>query len=220
MKYKHTIIILLLLTALSNQLTAQKTSFGFETGYGTYQMTEIKQLLETSMSSNVLQPQCTSNFPGYIYFRPYVVFEYRNFNIGVAYTLMSTGARYSIHDYSGDYKLDAQIVGNAVGLFLELPLYTNDKLKFFIAAEGGIIYNKINIKEILQLNDIGQPYYDHNNSSLTSKNIFAKPYLKAEYKIAKNINSTISIGYHKDITQNVADWDGIRAGIGISYKFE
>lgn len=216
---KYTILIFLLLAQLNN-LTAQKINLGYEAGYGTYEMTEIKSILETSMNSNVLQPKRTDNFPGYLYFRPYLGVEYRNFNLGVGYTLMSTGARYTIQDYSGEYKLDAQIVGNAVGLFLELPIYTNDRFKFLIAAEGGIIFNKINIKESLQLNDIGQPYNEQNNSNQTSKNLFAKPYLKAEYKIAKNINSTISIGYHKDINQIVADWDGIRAGIGICYNFE
>ena len=219
MKYKLTIIILFL-TSLSNHLTAQKINIGCEAGYGTYEMTQIKQILETSISSNILQPQCTSNFPGYMYFRPFMEVEYRYLNIGVAYTLMSTGARYSIHDYSGVYKLDAQIVGNAVGLFLELPIYSIDRLKFLIAAEGGIIFNKINITESLQLNNIGQPYNEQNNSNLTSNNLFVKPYLKAEYNIAKNINSTISVGYHKDITQNIADWDGIRASIGICYNFE
>lgn len=219
MNRKYIILVFLLIAQCYN-LTAQKINIGYDIGYGTYEMTEIKQIIETSMSSNVIQPHKTDNFPGYIYFRPYLCIEYKHFNLGVGYTLMSTGARYSIHDYSGEYKLDAQIVGNAVGLFLELPIYTSDRLKFLIAAEGGIILNKINIKESLQLNDIGQPYNEQNNSNLTSYNLFAKPYLKAQYKIAKNINSTISIGYHKDITQIVADWDGIRACIGICYNFE
>ena len=219
MKYKPTLLIFLL-AALSNHVTAQKTTFGFETGYGTYQMTEFKNILETSMSSNVIQPKKTDDFPGYLYFRPYMGVEYRYFNVGIGYTLLSTGARYSIHDYSGDYKLDAQIIGNALGFYLEIPLYTGERLKLLIAAEGGKIFNKINIKESLQLMDINQPYNEQNNSNQTSNNLFVKPYLKAEYKTAKNINSTISIGYHKDITQNVADWDGIRACIGICYNLE
>jgi len=214
------IILILLLTPLSNLLTAQKPNFGFETGFGTYEMTEIKQIIETSMSSNILQPQRTDNFPGYLYFRPYVEAEYRYFNIGLGYTLMSTGARYSIHDYSGDYKFDAQMIGNAAGLFVEIPIYSMNRFKFLIAVESGIIFNKMNIKETLQLYDINQPYQEQTKQSLTSYSFFAKPYLKAEYKIDKSIRSTISIGYHKDITEYFADWDGLRAGIGISYIFE
>jgi hypothetical protein len=214
------IILAFILIAQCYYLTAQKINIGYDIGYGTYEMTEIKHILETSISSNVIQPHQTDNFPGYIYFRPYLSAIYKHFNIGVSYTLMSTGARYSIHDYSGDYKLDAQIVGNAVGIFFELPIYTSERLKFLIATEGGIIFNKINIKESLQLNDIGRPYNAQNKSNQTDNNLFAKPYLKAEYKITRNINATLSIGYHKDITQIGADWDGIRSSIGICYNFE
>ena len=230
MNHKY-IIAILLLIALSNNLTAQKTYFGFDTGYGTYQMTEIKHILENSMNTDVLQPHRVSNFPGYLFFRPYLGVKYQYFNLGIAYTLMSTGSRYSIHDYSGEYKFDAQIVGNTAGVFAEIPIYSFEKFKFLIAAESGIIRNKMKLDESIQLTGISHQQNDYN---LTSINIFVKPYLKAEYEIRKNISTNILIGYHKDIIANkmhlegdklsvsefVADWDGIRASIGISYSFE
>lgn len=229
MNHKY-IITIFLLIALSNNLTAQKTNFGFDTGYGTYEMTGIKQTLENSMNMNVLQPHCVSNFPGYLFFRPYLGIEYRYLNIGIAYTLMSTGSRYSIHDYSGEYKFDAQIVGNAAGAFAEIPIYSIKRFKFLIAAESGIIHNRMKLDESFQLTGI---YDQHDDYQLTSINIFVKPYLKAEYEIWKNISTNILIGYHKDIIANKmhlegdnlnvsnfsANWDGIRASIGISYRY-
>ena len=230
MNRKYIIIFFLLLVQLNN-LTAKKINFGMETGYGTYDMTQTKHILETTMNSTVLQPKCIHNFPGYLYFRPYVGFDYQYFNIGIGYTLMSTGARYSIHDYSGEYKFDAQIVGSAASLFLEIPVYTIHRFKFLIASEGGIIYNKMKLDEFFQLNDIVQQQDGYN---LTSDNFFIKPYLKTEYKIWKSISSTISIGYHKDLsaknmhikgdnsrtTEFIADWDGLRASIGICFSFD
>ncbi|HEY6915445.1 MAG TPA: hypothetical protein VI413_12275 [Paludibacter sp.] len=229
MNHKY-IIAILLLIALSNNLTAQKTIVGFDTGFGTYEMTQNKLILENSMKSNPLQPQSIHNFPGYLYFRPYLGVEYRYLNIGIAYTLMSTGSRYSIHDYSGEYKFDAQIIGHAGGLFAEIPIYTIQRFKFLIAAEGGIIFNKMKLEETFQLN-VAEQYNQQSEYNLLSDNFFIKPYLKAEYKIREGLCSTFSIGYHKDIiaknmnlesddsglTNFIADWDGIRASIGLSF---
>lgn len=230
MNHKY-IILFFSLIVLLNNLSAQKTYFGFDTGFGTYEMTEIKHILESSMKTNVLQPHRVSNFPGYLFFRPYLKIEYQYLNLGIAYTLMSTGSRYSIHDYSGEYKFDAQIVGNTAGLFAEVPVYSFKGFKFLIAAESGLIFNKMNLDESLQLTEVYNQQDDYN---LTSINIFVKPYLKAEYEIWKNLSTNILIGYHKDIIANkmhlegdnlsvsdfIAKWDGIRTSIGISYRFE
>ncbi|HEY5590544.1 MAG TPA: hypothetical protein VIK55_05950 [Paludibacter sp.] len=225
------IILFFLLIVLLNNLSAQNTYFGFDTGYGTYEMTENKQILEGSMKSNVLKPHRISNFPGYLLFRPYLKIEYQYFNLGIAYTLMSTGSRYSIHDYSGEYKFDAQIVGHSAGLFAEVPVSSFKGFKFLIAAESGLIFNKMNLDERLQLTE---GYNQQDEYNLTSINIFVKPYLKVEYDIWKNLSANLLMGYHKDIIANkmhlegdnlsvsdfVADWDGIRTSIGISYSFE
>ena len=230
MNHKY-LILLFLPILLLNNLHAQKTNFGFDTGFGTYQMTDIKQFLENSMKTNVLQPRCVSDFPGYLFFRPYLAIEYQHLNLGIAYTLMSTGSRYSIHDYSGDYTFDTQILGNTAAVFAEIPVYSYERFKFLIAAESGIIFNKMNLNEMLQLTDM---YQRQDNFNLTSINIFIKPYLKAKYEIWKGISTNILIGYHKDIIANkmhfegdnfstfnfIADWDGIRTSIGISYRFD
>lgn len=216
---------------LLNGITAQKTCVGFDTGYGTYAMTNIKHVLESSMNTNVLQPHRVSNFPGYVFFRPYLEIDYQCLNFGIAYALMSTGSRYSIHDYSGEYKFDAQIVGNAAGAFVELPVYSIQRFKFLIAAEAGIISNKLKFDESIKITDI---YNQQDSYSLRSINIFIKPYLKAEYEIVKRIHVNLLIGFHKDIIASkmhlegdissvsdiIADWDGFRTSIGISYRFD
>ena len=229
MKHKP-FIILFSFILLLNQLTAQKLHLSFDTGYGTYQMTGIKNILEKSMEMNEIQPHCVSNFPGYLFFRPYLTIEYRYSNIGIAYTLMSTGSRYSIHDYSGEYKFDTQIIGRTVSIFAEIQLLSYDDFKLLVATEIGIIFNTMNLSEDIQLSDIS---HQQNGYNLRSINNFAKPYLKAVYKIRQNVSANISFGYHVDIIANrmhlegnnssvtgfYADWDGIRTSIGISYRF-
>ena len=225
------IILFFLFLVLSNSLTAQKTCVGFDTGYGTYAMTDIKHFLENTMNTNVLQPHRVSNFPGYLFFRPYIEIKYPYLNLGIAYTLMSTGARYSIHDYSGEYKFDAQIVGNAAGAFVELPIYSIQRFRFLIAAEAGIISNKLKLDESIKITGI---YNQQDDNNLRSINIFVKPYLKVEYELWKSLSANFSLGYHKAIIANkmhlegdissvsdiVADWDGYRTSVGISYRFD
>lgn len=230
MNRRYILLFFLFITQLNN-LTAQKIHIGFDTGYGTYEMTKIKDVIENTMRTHVLQPHCVSNFPGYLLFRPNLKVEYKYLNVGVAYTLISTGSRYSIHDYSGDYKFDTQIVGNVAAAFLETPIYSFNRFKFLIAAESGVIFNKMKLDETVQLTDMDS---FHDNYQFESINIFIKPYLKAEYKVWKNVNTNISIGYHKDVNANrmyvggdkrsvsdfSANWDGIRTSIGLSYMFD
>ena len=229
MNRRYILIFFLFITQLNN-LTAQKIHIGFDTGYGTYEMTKIKDIIENSMRMNVLQPHCVSNFPGYLFFRPNLKVEYKYLNVGVAYTLMSTGSRYSIHDYSGEYKFDTQIVGNIAAAFVEVPIYSFNRFKFLVAAESGVIFNKMKLDETVQLTDMDSFHDDYQFKSI---NVFVKPYVKAEYKIWKNISINILVGYHKDINANkmhldggnrrisdfTANWDGFRTSIGLSYRF-
>jgi hypothetical protein len=225
------IYVIFLFAAYFNTAYAQKTFVGFDTGFGTYRMDENKLIIESIMRNYSFRPQPVSNFPGYLFFRTYIGIEYQYLNVGLAYTLMSTGTRYSMHDYSGDYKFDTQIVGNSAGVFIEIPVYSFKNYKFYIASEGGLILNKMKLDESLQLIDV---YNQQENTNLKSTNFFIKPYLKVDYSIAKNISANIVIGYHKDLVANnmylvddntmvsnfKADWEGIRTSIGVSYKFD
>jgi hypothetical protein len=229
--YLKYIFILLSLILLLTNTTAQKAYFGFDTGYGTYEMSENKEVIKGYISSNELQPHCVSNFPGYIFFRPYLEIEYQHLNIGVAYTLLSTGSRYSIHDYTGDYKFDSQIIGNTFAMFAETPLYSFNKFKLLIAAESGCVFNKMKLTESFQFLDT---YNQQEDYKLESINFFIKPYLKGEYEIGAKINANIVFGYHIDLKANhmqlndddrsesefVANWIGIRTSIGITYRLD
>ena len=122
-------------------------------------------------------------------------------------------------------------VGDAAGAFVELPIYSIQRFRFLIAAEAGVISNKLKFDESIKIMDVYSQQDDYN---LRSINIFVKPYLKVEYEIWKSLSANFSLGYHKDIIANkmhleedissvsniVADWDGIRTSIGVSYKFD
>ena len=101
----------------------------------------------------------------------------------------------------------------------------------FRSAETGLIINQLKFDESIKITNI---YNQQDDYIFRSINIFVKPYLKVEYEIRKNLSANFSVGYHKDVIANkmyldndissktdlVADWDGYRASLGISYRFK
>lgn len=216
------------------QLLGQETRFGFETGIGNYQMTELKSIMANSISENPLQPQIVTNFPAYFIFSPSITFCQRESNWGINFTLFSTGARASIRDYSGEYRYDNEIVGYAPALFKEFKIHENKKLSLFIRADLGMMYSRLNLSEIFVVNDV--EYFNESDEAM-SLNFFIKPCLKSSYRINNKVSLDINAGYHFDFWRGglceptdlktyfkyVKDngtklqWNGIRIGLGCTY---
>lgn len=231
--FQQTLVTILLL--VSSNLTAQKINFGVDMGYAGYQMSENKALIDGIMASNPLHPQRVENYPNYLFYRPYVSFARKMMTWGVDYTLMSTASRYSIHDYSGDYKFDTKIVGNSAGIFLELPVNPDDKLKIFIASELGYVFSRLELHERLELYNIAENNVSNYQEFLVSNSFFVKPYLKAEVPILWKISSFFSIGYYVNLgkipmkienklsanqTPFVANWNGFRLSAGLQLSLD
>jgi hypothetical protein len=230
------VVILLFLTVslLSNRLAAQMSHIGLETGYGEYNMYNISSILEDAMESNYLKPVCVSNFPGYVYFRPYLGIERKHITIGGHYTLMSTGARYSIEDYSGSYRFDALIVGNAFGLYGETPLYKTTFMRFYAGVEGGIVLNKLTLNETFRMDEVYEADELNEETVLESNDFYVKPYFKFEYTPLNNLGVSLSVGHYFDMTDNNmrladsyfdetnmhVDWFGLRASLGVTFRLQ
>lgn len=228
------IFLLLSVSLLPNRLAAQMSHIGLEMGYGDYSMHNLSSILDETMSSQQLRPVCVSNFPGYVNFGAYLGIERKYFDIGAHYTLMSTGSRYSLEDYSGSLTIDALIVGNAFGLYSEVPLYKSSFMRFFLCVEGGIVLNDLTIEESFRMDDAYGGGEMFERSGYESSDFYIKPYIKMEYTALKNLGVFLSVGEYIDLTSNnmhekgsffdkttlVVDWLGIRASLGLTYRFQ
>lgn len=224
-------IIASMLLIIALNLQAQNIKLGFETGIGTYQMTVLKSYMIDAVEKNVLKPHIVTNFPAYLYFQPSISYSKDMHTWGFNITFVSTGARASIRDYSGEYRYDNKVVGYAPALFEEVTLFQKQKLSILLRADVGVIYTDFQFNEYFQVNE---SVYINESEELMSLNLFAKPGLKAIYKLTEEISIEANIGYHFDLFRGTLaeptdpinylkfgrqkgveiQWDGIRAGLG------
>lgn len=235
---KRTVFYFIVLFQIMNNLMAQTTKFGFETGIESYQMTDLKTYMNNTIQDNILQPKVVTNFPTYLYFQPFVTFCHENHNWGFNVGLMSTGARASIRDYSGEYRYDNKAVGFAPAFFEEFLFYKKEKLSLYLHADVGLLYSNVQVSEYFMVNT---QVYTNESIKLMSFGFFARPVVKAIYPINDKLNIEANIGYHFDIysgpliqeTDPVTyfkyaffqsgiktQWNGIRIGLGCTYSFK
>ena len=133
------------------RLDAQTTRFGFETGIGSFQMTDLKNEMIRVIQTNTLQPKVVSNFPNYVYFQPSITLCNNNRNWGISLTLISTGARASIRDYSGEYRYDNNVIGYGTSWFEELRFYNDKKFSLYFHSDLGLLYSNLNLNEYFRI---------------------------------------------------------------------
>lgn len=217
---------------------AQTTRFGLEAGIGSYQMTNLKDYMNTVIQDNVLQPKIITNFPVFLYYQPSITFCRDSKNWGFNIELLSTGARASIRDYSGEYRYDNKAVGIAPAFFEELQFYKKEKLSLYFRADVGLLYSGVQISEYFMVNS---QLYSNESMNVMSFGLFAKPAVKAIYIINNKLNIEASIGYHFDVYNGPlvqltdpityfryalfqngikTQWNGIRIGLGCTYNFK
>jgi len=235
---KRRIFYFIVLFQITNNLMAQTTKFGFETGIGSYQMTDLKTYMNNAIQDNILQPKIVTNFPAYLYFQPSITFCNKLMNWGFNFAIVSTGARASMRDYSGEYRYDNKVVGFAPAFFEEFLLYKKEKLSLYLHADVGLVYSNVQLSEYFIVNT---QEYSNESIKLMSFSLFAKPVIKAIYPINDKLNIEANIGYHFDIysgplvqetdpityfryalfqSGQKTQWNGIRIGLGSTYNFK
>lgn len=216
------------------RVVAQKILYGFETGLGSYQMTDLKSVMSEGLSPNLLHPPIVTNFPPYLFFSPSITFCNYFSRWGLNFTLFSTGARASIRDYSGEYRYDNVVVGFAPALFSERTMFVRNKFVTYLHLDVGVLYSTLNLDEFLKVND---SEIFHESLDAMSWNVFVKPCLKTTYPISERFNLQLNVGYHFDLLRGglseptelatylkyvkgnglKLQWDGIRIGFGCTY---
>ncbi|RPH33915.1 MAG: hypothetical protein EHM93_02795 [Bacteroidales bacterium] len=221
-------IIVLFFFSLSNY--SQDFKIGFQSGWGSYKMSELKDLNQYILKNNPLSPKMISNYPSYYYYRPSIIFAYKKVNFGLIFSHQSTGSRISIKDYSGEYLFDSKIKSNAFGILGEVNVDPEKKLKFILYSELGFIKTQLTLTEFLKVFDntiTDDKYY------FDSKNYYIEPGFKISYPLSF-ISLELNIGFFqqfgkkkfegdKDVSLTVngnkikPDWSGLR--FGLSFYF-
>ena len=232
MKKTGLILFLVLNFIMAN---GQKIDAGLEFGIGSYEMSDLKSLVSSVLASNPVEPKLISNFPSYFYYQPYLKFCRKNYNYGLSLGLQSTGARISIHDYSGEYLFNTQITGLSASVFGEAYLYKSPRWDMLVSIEAGGIHSLMSLNEKMIVLD---SLLTKTDLGVNSWNLYLKPGVRVNYKLDNKVSVGAVIGYHVDclafpfVANNgqgylntstgmiVAQWTGLRIGFSINYALK
>ena len=208
----------------------------FNTGYGSYLMSDLKGLQNYFLSDNPLSAVNTESFPDYFNYTIRIgkknpaTKTFTGFILG----LMSTGARNSIADYSGKYTMDIKCQGIHLGYYVKKELLSCDvfklPLKMGCLLNGSVIYSMVDLREKLYLNDYGNVINE--NYAFKSTGICAEPQLYLNYMFLKDMGFELTAGAAANLStalyynnmQNVVkignkmwypNWTGYRLSAGI-----
>lgn len=228
------LFFVLLFLKVTLSASCQGTICELRTGYGFYNLSNIKslqlELLEATHLSNI---KSVEEFPNNIFFSASVNHSMNPLNMfGLDFSYYTTGGRNHVKDYSGEYKADMLINGYRIG-----PKYRNynilfSKLYFGIQVGSGLIFSNLNINEKLEVLDeeITDEKYE-----FTSLGIYIEPSLILSYNLFKRANMELLCGYEKDYKGDLhikgnknekigktTDWSGLKISLGFNYclKFE
>jgi hypothetical protein len=209
-----------------------------ESGFGSYLMSDLKDLQNTIISKSDIPIRITTSFPSYfnysIKFGTLTNVGYE----GITGGLMSTGARSSVSDYSGYYANDINCMALHIGYYSRKSFANYQLLKCPLEIgyilNGSLLYSFVTLKDNLKLYGIDELINESN--TLNSMGLYSEPMIYATYMFSRYLGIEINAGgalslslplYYKD-SRNVvtiydknrfANWSGYRVSIGLISRF-
>ncbi len=233
---KYIFLIAMLVTTAPILSLGKGIKLNLQSGMGSYSMTDLKTLNEMAFNAFPLPVKQTANFPVYWYYQGSIQFPLsENFDLGPMYAFHSTGSRYSLADYSGEYSFDNLIHAHTLGLAINYKLLVQNNFAFAAYADGGIGFSKLEMAEGLDLTEVETTETDE--TTYKSTGYFVEPGFSFSYTF-KFLEPGIRFGYHiplaegdfkntknedllflRDGSKVKSGWGGIRLGVSLSFYF-
>lgn len=222
--------LLLLTCALLMGISAysQEITIEYQPGYGTYNMSAMKDHLKQVLQSNPLRGvKTTDNFSGHLTHDLRMGCLINKHHFGVLFSHMNTAGQNHLADYSGEYKYRMRVYGNKLGAFYRFALAEPGKFTPFIELSAGGVFSTAKIHASLMINDAGT---EKDEIKLKGTNLFVQPALGVFYRFCSFASISASLGYEWDPITSMsmegnkatidADWTGLRINAGIITYFK
>lgn len=213
---------------------SQKVNVGFQTGIGSYSMSDLDKLNKFTMNALPFDAKLVSDFPPYIYFQPSVMVKFNDASIGLIYNYYSTGSRVSAKDYSGEYRFDLTAFAHSPGICGIYKIWNIRDLEVNIQSTLGFSRTVLDLNEYLS---IGDTIINNETIRFNSYNFYFEPGIHLVYKLkflrvglyggySVNFNSVPFYYMEKSNKLTIAndpikpDWAGYRFGFSIAYPLE
>ena len=215
---------------------------GVSIGYGSYLMSDLKDVQKLILNANDMPLEITTSFPGYFNYSIRYGRRLKNHYEGFTAGFMSTGARSSLADYSGYILSDINCQAIYVGYYIQKDFYNtlflNRHLEFGYNLNLSFIGSNVNMIDKLNLYDNSSENNDFiqtNKYSFNTIGIYSEPLLYARYMIEEKIGVEINAGgafslssplYYRQLQNSITinnrsryvNWTGLRVSIGLVYR--
>ncbi len=213
----------------------QELQFDFHIGYGYYQMEELRLYNQQRINQLPIDPVPVEDFSPFIYFKPSFNLLWNKYEIGLTWIRRTTGSRYSLKDYSGEYLLDTRITSTGPGVAFNYCVNPRHPIHLYFGNEIGLIASKATIEEVVYIFD---NKITDDQIHLKSRDFSWEPGIKVTYPLFEfQFHLYAGYGfllkgkglhtkqggekfYIKQRGENVhAGWNGFRWGGGIALNF-
>ncbi|MDL2304343.1 hypothetical protein LJC72_03270 [Bacteroides sp. OttesenSCG-928-D19] len=222
-KYILTIVLALTMgTALKAQF-----SIGYSVGYGTYSMSEMKELLDEFKFAFISpdgwghtvfshENAVVDNFPGYVNHQLEVAYRFKQHEFGAKVHYMTTGGKVSVADYSGEISSELTMNGFKEEIFYRYYLLQKpQKINYYLDIALGLVYNELKAKDKIVL-------YDVMNEKQTARfhgfNASITPAVGICYKLNTLITLRAAAGYEINFPDAKLKKDEMKASVGSNWS--
>lgn len=232
---KHILLIaLLLIVSLSAKAQFSVT---YRAGYGQYEMSDMKNMLEQMRLNMMLQVsnipfEIVDNFPGHLTHTLDVAYRFKRHEIGIQGTYNTTGGKLAYSDYTGKYW--GKFTSNGYRLGLSYRIYhpvsefnNLGSLSLFAEFSPAVTFSNLKSEEYLKI--FNEEQSADENIDIDAKGISLLPQLGLKWDITPNIGISFSGGYDFQLGSHFSyqgkksslksDWSGLRINGGISFSF-
>jgi hypothetical protein len=180
MKYLKLLLFALLAPGL---VPARSQTFSLEVnpGVGTFAMPALKELVRAQNQDNIVPTRVVQNYPAFLVFDLKALYRKENYWVGFDCKFMSSGARVSYRDYSGELRLDHVARAYAAGVCFKKPVWTKEKISLLLTGDLVFVRSLVAITSYVAV-------YDHSESEtlgITSIGIGAQPGVDLRYRLGR-----------------------------------
>ena len=226
------IIIVFVAGCMPAELHGQSILLGFQLGWGYYQMNEMSEFINDT--DIPLDTRVVYDYPPYFIFQPELSWGNDTFSIGLCDAFQSTGARISVKDYTGEYRMDSRVKSHAPALVYKRRITEFKGIQQRLYCKAGMGFTRMVLQEYFELND--EVYFD-DSYYFRSMYGFLEPGVSFSYTY-RFITLAMNMGYFLQYyssplkeeetgstfwasnsnTNARANWSGIRFGLSLTVQ--
>ena len=223
-------IVIILVILFCGFAARSQVSVGYSVGYGKYDLKELKQIMPSQKEYYQnkypeLDFAIVDNFPGYVNHTLQVGYRHTFHEFGATGSFLTTGAKLSYADYSGEISIKLIANGYRVGAYyhfylLEAARWKWDPVSLYVGISPAAIFSKVKSESFIRIAE----ETEHDTNLLRDDNLSFTllPEIGVRVAVLSPLSIQLSVGYDVflgyrsvDLADYRINWGGVRLGGGV-----